>query len=85
MPLEGSQLGRYHLIRLLGRGAMGEVYLAEDMGISRQVAIKVIRIFRQCNNQVLHKSNTEIISRNGLPVRKRRQTDYSSLTVSGTI
>jgi eukaryotic-like serine/threonine-protein kinase len=43
MPLEDSQLGRYHLIRLLGRGAMGEVYLAEDMGISRQVAIKVIR------------------------------------------
>lgn len=43
MPLEGSQLGRYHLIRLLGRGAMGEVYLAEDMGINRQVAIKAIR------------------------------------------
>ncbi|SRR6266849_8230916 len=43
MPLEGSQLGRYHLIRLFGRGDMGEVYLAEDMGINRQVAIKVIR------------------------------------------
>lgn len=43
MPLEGSQLGRYHLVRLLGRGAMGEVYLAEDIGINRQVAIKVIR------------------------------------------
>jgi eukaryotic-like serine/threonine-protein kinase len=43
MPLEGLQLGHYRLIQLLGRGAMGEVYLAEDTGINRQVAIKVIR------------------------------------------
>ncbi len=43
MSLEGSQLGRYHLLQLLGRGAMGEVYRAEDAGIDRQVAIKVIR------------------------------------------
>ncbi len=43
MPLVGSQLGRYRILRMLGRGAMGEVYLAEDTGIDRQVAVKVIR------------------------------------------
>lgn len=43
MSLEGSQLGRYQLSHILGSGSMGEVYLAEDSGIRRQVAIKVVR------------------------------------------
>ncbi len=44
MLLEGAQIGRYHLLRLIGSGGMGEVYLAEDPTIRRQVAIKVLRI-----------------------------------------
>jgi serine/threonine protein kinase len=43
MSLEGQQLGRYHLQQVLGMGGMGEVYLATDSMIHRQVAIKVIR------------------------------------------
>ncbi len=43
MPLEALQNGRYHILRTLGSGSMGEVYLVDDIRINRQVAIKVIR------------------------------------------
>jgi len=43
MTLEGKQLGRYQIVRLLGSGGMSEVWLAEDPRIRQQVALKVIR------------------------------------------
>lgn len=43
MSLAGLQLGHYRILRQIGGGAMGEVYLAEDTRIARQIAIKVVR------------------------------------------
>lgn len=41
--LSGRQLGGYRLLRRLGKGAMAEVYLADQLSLGRQVAIKVLR------------------------------------------
>lgn len=43
----GSQLGRFAVVRQLGAGAMGEVYLAADGEIERHVAIKTVRLAGQ--------------------------------------
>jgi len=41
--LSGRQLGDFRLLRRLGRGAMADVYLAEQSSLGRQVALKVLR------------------------------------------
>jgi serine/threonine protein kinase/Tfp pilus assembly protein PilF len=41
-PLIGQQLGSYKIISLLGKGGMGEVYLARDIRLDREVAIKLL-------------------------------------------
>ncbi|OVE78409.1 hypothetical protein BVX98_00165 [bacterium F11] len=40
---QSTTLGRYEVVRELGRGAMGIVYLGKDPKINRQVAIKTLR------------------------------------------
>jgi eukaryotic-like serine/threonine-protein kinase len=38
----GTRLGRYEIRSLLGKGGMGEVYLAQDTKLERIVAIKIL-------------------------------------------
>jgi len=40
--IPGRNFGHYEILRMLGRGGMGEVYLARDKTLKRFVAIKII-------------------------------------------
>jgi RNA polymerase subunit RPABC4/transcription elongation factor Spt4 len=41
--LQAKLQGQYRVVRLLGRGGMGAVYLARDLTLDREVAIKVVK------------------------------------------
>ena len=39
----GEELGKYRLVRLLGRGSFAEVYLGEHVYLKSEAAVKVLR------------------------------------------
>ena len=42
MPSTGDQIKHYKIEKLLGKGGMGEVYLAQDSKLDRKVAFKFL-------------------------------------------
>jgi serine/threonine-protein kinase len=42
--VEGIQIGTYRLLREIGGGGMGSVWLAEHVSLGRQAALKVLHL-----------------------------------------
>lgn len=59
---EARQLGQYHLRTLIGRGGMGDVYLAEHQMMRRPCAIKLIRPSRAGDPRALARFEREVRS-----------------------
>jgi serine/threonine-protein kinase len=57
--LAGKTLGDFAIERLLGRGGMGEVYLARQLSLSRPVALKILRTDLLSRESYLSRFQTE--------------------------
>ncbi|MEZ6057319.1 MAG: SUMF1/EgtB/PvdO family nonheme iron enzyme [Planctomycetaceae bacterium] len=57
--LVGAMVGRYQVLSLLGAGAMGSVYLAEDTALKRRVALKVPKLLHPGDAEYLQRFHRE--------------------------
>src|SRR6478735_6709890 len=54
--------GRYRILKLLGEGGMGQVYLAEHVAIEKRVALKILRAEFAAKGDIVTRFQQEAIS-----------------------
>jgi len=65
-PENGKRFGHYRIIRKIGAGGMGEVYLADDTKLDRRVAVKILNERFSRDESNLHRFIREAKSASGL-------------------
>ena len=56
---DGTSLGSFRIVRRIGRGGMGVVYLADDLELGRQVALKALPSFLASNSELRERLRRE--------------------------
>ena len=59
LDLTGRTLGDYKVLRRIGQGGMGQVYLAEQLSLKRKVALKILRAELAANPTSLQRFKAE--------------------------
>src|SRR5436190_20235870 len=65
LDLTGKTLGDFKLLRRLGQGGMGQVYLSEQISLKRKVALKILKAELAANPTSLKrfKAEAQVVAR----------------------
>jgi serine/threonine protein kinase len=70
-----KKYGRYEVLKLIGEGAMGRVFLASDPVLKRQVAIKIVSVEKQLDEKI----RREFLKRFSIEARLSAQLSHPSI------
>ena len=61
-----EKIGRYQIVRSLGAGGMGQVYLGRDQQLNRSVAVKLLSDYRAAEDERMSRFRQEALSASAL-------------------
>ncbi len=77
----GTRIGRYEIRSKIGKGGMGEVYLAQDMKLDRKVAVKTLPAELAATNFSSERIFALALSRDGKQVAMSRGNSTSDVVL----
>jgi len=63
---DGTSIGPYQIVKLLGAGGMGKVYLAHDKRLNRRVAVKLLSYYSAAEEERINRFRKEAFAASAL-------------------